>query len=541
MPDRENGKSLRANFVRQAAQHPERPALVVRGATRSYAELDDRARRWAAVMIDACMDRPERVGLFAYRSETAYTGTLAALFAGATYVPLNPTFPADKTAAMIRQADLDALIVDHACMAQLPQLLDRFTGKCILTPDTAALPGASVPVFDAAALERARPLAALPPLTPEDTAYLLFTSGSTGAPKGVPVTHGNVTYFLDVMSERYDIRPEDRFSQTFDQTFDLSVFDLFMAWSNGACVCAMSPVDLLSPVRFVNKHELTIWFSVPSVPAQMLRRNTLAPRSMPTLRWSLFCGEPLLRRCAEAWQAAAADSVVENLYGPTELTIACFVHRWNRAESPAMCHNGVVPIGRACSGLSAVLVDDELHPVPAGEAGELCVAGPQTTPGYWRAPELTAPRYVQIPVSRHETRRFYRTGDLVTMLAGGEYAFIGRADQQIKVLGHRVELGEIEAALRQDPAVEHAVAFGWPLSAPTADAVVAVVSGNGIDTSALVERCKAVLPPYIIPREIDVVGHMPLNANGKVDRRALKERLAAGEVERQHAAPAAGR
>jgi amino acid adenylation domain-containing protein len=515
--------------------------MVVRGVTRSYAELEDRARRWAAVITDACTDRPERVGLFAYRSETAYTGTLAALCAGATYVPLNPTFPADKTAAMIRQADLYALIADRTCMAQLPRALDAFAGKCILTPDTAALTGTSLPVFDAAALERARPLLSLPPLTPEDTAYLLFTSGSTGTPKGVPVTHGNAMHFMDVMSERYAIRPEDRFSQTFDQTFDLSVFDLFMAWSNGACVYAMSPVDLLSPVRFVNRHELTVWFSVPSVPAQMLRRNTLAPGSMPTLRWSLFCGEPLTQRCAEAWQAAAPASVLENLYGPTELTIACFVHRWNAVESPALCRNGVVPIGRAYRGLSAVLVDDELRPVAAGEAGELCVAGPQTTPGYWRAPDQTAERYVQIPVSRHETRRFYRTGDLVARLPEGEYVFLGRADQQIKVLGHRVELGEIEAALRQDPGIEHAVAFGWPLSAPAADGIVAIVSGSHIDASELLERCQAALPPYSIPRTIHVVGEMPLNANGKIDRKALKQRLAAGALEEQPATPAASR
>jgi amino acid adenylation domain-containing protein len=538
VPDRENGSSLRANVLQQAARHPDRPAIVVRGATRSYAEIEDRARRWATVLTDACAGRPERVGLFAYRSETAYTGTLAAFCAGAAYVPLNPTFPADKTAAMIRQADLDALIVDQTCMAQLAPVLDHFAGTCILTPDTSDRMNATVPVFDARALDRACPLSSLPPLTPEDTAYLLFTSGSTGAPKGVPVTHGNATHFLDVMSKRYAIHPEDRFSQTFDQTFDLSVFDLFMAWSNGACVYGMSPVDLLSPVRFVNKHELTVWFSVPSVPAQMLRRHTLAPASMPTLRWSLFCGEPLTQRCAEAWQAAAPASVLENLYGPTELTIACFVHRWDAAASPVLCRNGVVPIGRAYSGLSAVLVDEELNPVPADHPGELCVSGPQTTPGYWRAPDLTAERYVQLPISRHETRRFYRTGDLVARLPGGDYVFLGRADQQIKVLGHRIELGEIEAALREDPHVEHAVAFGWPLEAPAAEAIVAVVSGNGLDTNELLEHCRAALPPYVVPREIQVVGEMPLNANGKVDRKVLKQRLAGGAMEGQHATPA---
>jgi acyl-CoA synthetase (AMP-forming)/AMP-acid ligase II len=271
----------------------------------------------------------------------------------------------------------------------------------------------------------------------------------------------------------------------------------------------------------------------------MLRRNTLKAGSMPSLRLSLFCGEPLPARSADGWLAAAPNSVIENLYGPTELTIACFLHRWDPAKSPAFCRNGIVPIGRPYDGLIAQLVGEDLKPVPDGEPGELCVAGPQTTPGYWRAPDLTAERFVELPINRHDSRRFYRTGDLAAILPGGEYVFIGRADQQIKVLGHRVELGEVEAALRKHPTVEHAVAFGWPLSAMAAESVIACVSGNGIDTAAIIEGAKASLPPYIVPREIHIIQEMPLNANGKVDRRALKERLLSGAneaIERPHTA-----
>lgn len=524
MPDRSDGVSLRSGFLRHAASTPDAPAVVVRGATRSYWELHEAASRWAAVLMDACGGRPERVGLFAYRSDVAYTGTLAAMFAGATFVPLNPTFPVDKTAAMVAQADLDAIIVDSTCRPQLGCILGRFTGACVLAPDTDDDLGLAVRSVGESDLKAARPLTSLPAVTPEDTAYLLFTSGSTGAPKGVPVTHGNAAYFIDVMSRRYCIGPHDRLSQTFDQTFDLSVFDLFMAWSNGACVYSMASIDLLAPARFINTNQLTVWFSVPSVPAQMLRRNTLLPNTMPTLRWSLFCGEPLPRKSAEAWQAAAPNSTVENLYGPTELTIACLVHRWDSATSPELCRNGIVPIGRPYEGLMVSLVNDDLQPVANGEAGELCVAGPQTTPGYWRAAELTAQRYADLPVSRHEKRRFYRTGDLAATVPGGEYVFLGRADQQIKVLGHRVELGEIEAALRADASVEHAVAFGWPITT-AAEFIIAFVSGNNVDITRLTERAKAALPPYIVPRQIQIVTDMPLNANGKVDRRILKDRL----------------
>jgi len=524
--DRADGPSLRSGFLRHAAARPDAPAIVVRGLTYSYGQMEDTARRWARAIIDASRGRPERVGLFAYRSAVAYTGTMAALLSGASYVPLNPTFPAERTLAMIAAADLDAVIVDSTCLPQVAKLR-ALSQLPMLVPeaDIGETPGIAGRIFGKSELERTAPLDQLPQLTPEDIAYLLFTSGSTGAPKGVPVTHGNAVYFMDFMSRRYAIQPGDRFSQTFDQTFDLSVFDLFMAWSNGACVYGITPVELLSPTRYVNQNQITVWFSVPSVPAQMARRGTLVPNCMPSLRWSLFCGEPLTELSAQMWQAAAPNSVVENLYGPTELTIACFLHRWDPQSSPAMCRNGIVPIGRPYDGLAAVLVDEQLQPVAEGEIGELCVNGPQTTPGYWRAPDITAERYIELPVSRYQKRRFYRTGDLVARLPEGEYVFMGRADNQIKVLGHRVELGEIEAVLRAHPGVEHAVAFGWPAVGTTADAIVAFISGSVNSIDDLLARAKAALPPYIVPRQILTVADMPLNANGKIDRRTLKERL----------------
>jgi amino acid adenylation domain-containing protein len=448
------------------------------------------------------------------------------LFSGAAFVPLNPSFPPQKTASMIQQAGLDAIIVDKTCAPLLSDVLVGIEAPPLLMPefDSPQIPGVAR-ILSKPELDQMAPLQQLPATTPEDIAYILFTSGSTGAPKGVPITHGNVVYFLDFMTSRYGIVPTDRFSQTFDQTFDLSVFDLFMAWSNGACVYAMSSVELLAPTRFVNRNELTVWFSVPSVAAQMMRRNTLAPDSMPTLRWSLFCGEPLPRRSAELWQAAAKNSLVENLYGPTELTIACFMHRWDPQQSPPICHNDLVPIGRPFPGLSAAVVNENLQFVPDGEAGELCVNGPQTTPGYWRDAAKTSERYVHLAVAPDQTRRFYRTGDRVSRLPGGEYIFLSRADDQVKVLGHRVELGEIEAALRGEEGIEHAVAFGWPTIAGSAQGIVAFVSGEGADVGRLMERAKLLLPPYAVPTQLFIVAEMPLNANGKVDRRSLRDRL----------------
>jgi non-ribosomal peptide synthetase component F len=291
----------------------------------------------------------------------------------------------------------------------------------------------------------------------------------------------------------------------------------------------MASVDLLAPAGYINQNELTVWFSVPSVAAQMRKRGRLTAGSLPTLRWSLFCGEPLPRASAEGWQAAAPNSVVENLYGPTELTIACTIHRWTPGISPELCRNEVVPIGRPMEGLFAIVLDEDLKPVPPGEPGELCIGGPQTTPGYWKDPARTAERFVWISVSDAEQRRVYRTGDRVKRLENGEYVFIGRTDAQIKLLGHRVELGEVEAALRRDPRVSEAAAIGWPVVEGSAQGIVAFLTGDRIDTVALKQTVQWLLPAWSVPREMRILETMPLNANGKIDRRALAGMLDSGE------------
>ncbi len=526
--DRSDARSLRTDFLIHAARHPSDVALEVSGSSIQYGELSEKARAWARVLVEAKGGRLDRVGVFAYRSTTAYTGVLAALCSGATFVPLNPTFPAARTRQMLRRAELDAVIVDKAAAAQLPEVLDGISPTpLLLLPDA----GTDVPAglrqgaVRSEDLDRAAPLAELPATVPEDLAYLLFTSGTTGEPKGVGVTHGNALHFLDVMSRRYGLTRDDRLSQTFDQTFDLSVFDMFMAWRAGAALCVPSRIDMIAPARFAAAHRLTLWFSVPSVVALMMKKNLLRPGSMPLLRWSLFCGEPLPRASADAWQAAAPNSIVENLFGPTELTIACTVHRWSPASARGDLVHDLVPIGRPLDGLGAILVDDALQPVAAGEPGELCVCGPQTVPGYWQDPGRTAERFVQLPISPFEQRRFYRTGDRVVALHDGAYAYIGRTDHQIKVLGFRVELAEIEAVLGRGRGVVQAVCVGWPIEDSRATGIAAFVAGANVDAAELLADAQARLPAYMVPREILLVDEFPLNANGKVDRNALLARL----------------
>jgi acyl-coenzyme A synthetase/AMP-(fatty) acid ligase len=229
---------------------------------------------------------------------------------------------------------------------------------------------------------------------------------------------------------------------------------------------------------------------------------------MPTLRWSLFCGEPLTNETAERWQAAAPNSTVENLYGPTELTIACCVYRWGGVAPESL--NGIVPIGRPLAGLTARVVDEELW-----------VDGPQTSPGYWRDLKQTQERFVD---------GYYKTGDRVVEHPSGIYSYLGRVDHQLKILGFRVEPAEIEGVLRQQPGVTGAVAVGYPVAQAQALGVVAFVTGTIESPEALRRAAAMVLPAYMVPSTIVRLDQFPLNANGKVDRAELLRQAAAGET-----------
>ena len=521
------GRSLRTGFLARAAEQPDAPALVVAGSTVTYGTLERQARVLAAAITADGTRGVERVGVFAYRSVVAYAGTLGALCAGAAFVPLSPKFPVERPRQMLRSAAPEAIVVDKASAPLLAEALAGLEPRPrVIAPEpgvAAALVAQGLEVGGADELAAVAPLAELPPALDDDVAYLLFTSGTTGVPKGVAITHANVLALLDVAAQRYALTPADRCSQTFDQTFDLSVFDLFVAWGAGACVYVPQPIDLLAPVRFVQKNGLTLWFSVPSVVALAVKKSMLHPGAMPTLRYSLFCGEPLPEASARAWQTAAPASRVENLYGPTELTIYCFEHVWRDGE--ATQENGIVSIGRPLPGLGALVVDDDLRPVPDGEPGELLVCGPQTSPGYWRDAAKTRERFVDVPLSPTRVKRFYRTGDRVVRGASGDYTYLGRADNQIKVLGFRVELGEIEAVLLRDGNAVQAIAVGWPVEDGRAAGIVAFVTGVTVPGEELVRVVSRTLPTYMVPSRVIVLDEMPLNANGKIDRRALAAQL----------------
>jgi amino acid adenylation domain-containing protein len=500
---------LAARFLRSAELWPERPALEVGGSTLSYRDLRGRALGIARLLAvrDPTETAPQLTGLFASRSIGAFAGTLGILLRGHGYVPLNPRFPTLRNRDLLERARCRLLLVDAEHFDAAREVIEGL---------------AHAPTLLVTEEAESEEDAVLPAGGPDSPAYLLFTSGSTGRPKGVLVRQANVAAFLDAIAARYELSETDRLSQLFDLTFDLSAFDLFAAWQHGACVCCPDAGQLLRPSDFVREAGLTVWFSVPSAAMFVERLGGLEPGMFPTLRLSLFCGEALPAELADAWAAAAPNSTVENLYGPTEATIACIAHRWEPNASPGA--NGFVPIGEPIGDTVTQVVDDELREVAPGEAGQLLLAGPQVVDGYWNDAAATSRSFVTM----QGNGQGYLTGDrVVRPHAGAPLEYLGRIDSQIKILGHRVELEEVEAIIREEARAD-AIAVGWPPTPSGAAGIVAFIADTSLDKIGLRRALTARLPDYMVPRELRLVRELPLNANGKRDRKAL---LAALEAE----------
>lgn len=511
---------------------PRRPAITIGEAMQTYAELEQVTKALAATL----MERRPAGGVpltcvLGQRTFEGFAGILGALCSGHGYVPMLPSYPAARLVKMIDRSESDVLVVDPGGKRVLPEVLEGVAKPLLVVTLGFTLEGLDGrhTVLGSDDLAPAEDWVE-PEVGPDDIAYLLFTSGSTGEPKGVMVAHRNIERFLNWAIDRYELGAHDRFSHMFEVTFDLSLFDLFAPWTVGGCLCVPDMRQRLLPAQYVVDVGLTVWFSVPSTARLMKETRTLGEGIFPDLRLSLFCGEALTCSVGRAWMEAAPNAVTENIYGPTELTLAC-THYTMAACMEAHAENGVVPIGEPFEQMRAKVLDRELREVEPGEVGELALAGPQVTLGYWRDEERTAQVFV-VPPGEEET--FYRTGDLVRRPAkeGEPLRFLGRLDSQVKVRGYRVELGEVEAVLRTAAGVDDAVALDWPRSeSGGAEGIVGFLTGSGHDDAAVLREMAKHLPRYMVPSELRTLDAFPLNANGKIDRKALRAGLEAAATE----------
>jgi amino acid adenylation domain-containing protein len=511
------GLNLALEFLATGSRSGDRLALSVEGVDYSYSRLAAVAGGIAAWLRSRNVGVGDRVGIVASRSVQALAGILATCWVGATYVPINVALPVDAFFRIFNRIKPDALIVDGRGAAALSGL-DLDPSK-VLTPANDALGVSQEGVGTGGSLSRAlEPLSvagAPRPVPPDATAYIEFTSGTTGVPKGVMISVGAVTHFLRVVQERYNLKAEDRIAATSDITFDISFFNMFMAWKAGASLHVVPATQLMAPAKFIREKQISVWFSVPSIATFMRRLNLLTPGAFPRLRYSLFAGEPLPLNSAVAWQEAAPGSTVENLYGPTEATVVCTVEPLG--EYPNVTPGrGILAIGRPLPGTEVAILDSELNLLPPNQPGQIALSGPQVAQGYFGDPILTKRQFPVIG-----GRRWYLTGDLGCQDSSGIFHFLGRIDNQVKVLGNRVELEEVETHLREICKSDMVAALAWPIEHGSAQGLVAFVGGTECSPAQVKQAMEKRVVGYMVPKVVHVLPALPLNSNGKVDRKAL--------------------
>jgi len=510
----------------ETVQHsPDRPAVEVAKQVWTYGKLFELAASLAATLDAAAAGVPRLTAVLASRSFTAYAGILAALLRGHAYVPISPSIPPLRVRKMLEQTEPGGLIVDRASEGILAQVLQGFERHLVIVcPDRE----------DVSDLRQKWPTQRLlcrrdllnstawkwPAVTPDDVAYVLFTSGSTGEPKGVKITHRNVARLADNLNSRYAITPADRICRLAEISFDPSVADIFTAWFSGAVLCCpVEPLTVNLP-RFIVKKKISILHLVPSTAVSLQRLGMLKPNQFPNLRVTLFGGEALPVELARAWSAAAPQAILENVYGPTECTVDATAYRWDGKTGPAEAEDGIVPIGYPLPGFKLLVVDENLKEVLPGAKGELLLCGPQLAAGYLGDEARTAEAFVR-PPGHDEV--YYRTGDQVRRpLAGWPLVFHGRLDHQVKIFGMRIELGEIEAALRAVSGVLEVAVLGWPKTRTGVGNLVAFIGSASADVKAIEHDLRRRLPSVMVPGQIRALRQLPLNRNGKIDRRKLE-------------------
>ncbi len=484
----------------------ERYAFNIKGKNYTYSQFAQQVSNIRALLEEKCSKSEKLIGVIVNDANDieTYASFYGCLFAGFGYVPINPKNPIDRNSSILEQTSIKTILCSN---------IDNAVFKIAKSNQVSIINTSALPTV---------PINLQPPQIDEnEIAYLLFTSGSTGTPKGVPITRGNLNAFVDAFFNLgYNVTENDRFMQMFELTFDFSVVCYTVPLCAGACVCTVPSegIKFANVYTTLEEQQITFACMVPSVLSYL--KPYFEEIKLEKLKYSLFCGEMLLDEIAEAWSICTPNAEIINAYGPTEATVFCLVHTWQKEKSKRKIFNDGVCIGKAMVNTEAIIVNENLIQLPEFAKGELCLAGKQLTPGYWKDSQKNSQSFFSASINGIE-KMFYKTGDLAFIDTDGDFMYAGRIDNQVKIQGFRIELGEIEHFAREFVPGCYVAAVGYMNSMGTMQIHLFVENYNG-STSSLENYLRKKVPNYMVPSVISSIPSFPLNANGKIDRKELR-------------------
>ena len=535
---------LLTQLAQQSAEtYPDHPAVVHEDSRLTYADLETESNQVAQQLLGLDVQHGDRVGVFLPKSARKVVVLLGIMKAGAAYVPLDPNMPASRVAYILQDCHIRCLITNVSQWQKLAKSDMPMPGlQLVLTDDDVAASDIQLPeqlpetVVTWAELQQANSTPPhIPALIESDLAYILYTSGSTGNPKGVMISHRAALTFVDWAHDTFGVTHEDRLSSHAPFHFDLSVFDLYVTFKAGATVHLLSPTLSVFPIslaQYIAAQKLTVWYSVPSILTKLVLYAKLATHDLSALRTVLFAGEVFPIKYLRQLITTVPHPQYYNLYGPTETNVITYHHV--QPVDIAADVTQPLPIGVACANCDVFALKKDGTRATVGEQGELVARGPSLMRGYWGLPERTAQSLVDQPLRPQGTAlgidAIYRTGDRVEVgrgKMGNVFHFLGRLDNMIKSRGYRIELGDIETTLYNHPNIAGVAVLAVP-DEEISHRLVAVIV-HQTDTELTVRQVKAFvgthLPKYMIPDTIYFVEQLPQTSTGKVDRRKLFAQL----------------